>query len=150
CDEQYLEYRINQSKYLGEQLKERGVPIVEPTGGHGVYVDGRRFFPHIPQHQFPSQRLVVALYEEAGVRAVEIGACALGSKEPNTGEDIFPEIETMRIGLSRRVYTNDHMDVIANALGYIYKNRDNYNGMKLVQEGSVTSLRHFTAGFELL
>lgn len=150
CDEQYLEYRINQSKYLGEQLKERGVPIVEPTGGHGVYVDGRRFFPHIPQHQFPSQRLVVALYEEAGVRAVEIGACAFGSKDPNTGEDIFPEIETMRIALSRRVYTNDHMDVIANALGYIYKNRDNYNGMKLVQEGSVTSLRHFTAGFELL
>src|SRR5699024_11691592 len=103
----YLEYRITQSRDLGEQLKERGVPIVEPTGGHGVYVDGRRFFPHIPQHQFPSQRLVVALYEEAGVRAVEIGACAFGSKDPNTGEDIFPEIETMRIALSRRVYTND-------------------------------------------
>lgn len=150
CDEQYLEYRINQVKYLGDQLKERGIPIIEPTGGHGVYVDGRRFFPHIPQHEFPSQRLVVALFEEAGVRAVELGACAFGSKDPKTGEPIWPELETMRISLSRRVYTNNHMDVIANALGDIYKNRDSYKGMKLVYEGPITSLRHFTAGFALL
>lgn len=150
CDEQYLEYRINQAKYLGDRLLEKGVPIVEPTGGHGVYVDGRRFFPHIPQSEFPSQRLVVALYEEAGVRAVEIGACAFGSKNPVTGEPIWPEIETMRIALSRRVYTNSHMDVIANALGEIYKNREQYKGMKLVYEAPITSLRHFTAGFELL
>ncbi|KAA0966379.1 tryptophanase [Sporosarcina sp. ANT_H38] len=150
CDEHYLEYRINQAKYLGDRLLEKGIPIIEPTGGHGVYVDGRRFFPEIPQHQFPSQRLVVALYEVAGVRAVEIGACAFGSKDPVTGDEILPEIETMRIALSRRVYTNSHMDVIANALGEIYKNREQYKGMKLVHEGSVTSLRHFTAGFELL
>lgn len=150
CDEQYLEYRINQVKYLGDQLKAKGVPIVEPTGGHGVYVDGRRFFPNIPQHEFPSQRLVVALYEEAGVRAVELGACAFGSKDKETGEPIWPELETMRISISRRVYTNDHLDVIANALGDIYKARKEYKGMKLVYEGPITSLRHFTAGFELL
>lgn len=150
CDEQYLEYRINQVKYLGDKLKEKGVPIIEPTGGHGVYVDGRRFFPHIPQHEFPSQRLVCALYEEAGVRAVELGACAFGSKDKETGEPIWPELETMRIAISRRVYTNSHMDVIANALGEIYKNREQYKGMKLVYEGPITSLRHFTAGFELL
>lgn len=150
CDEQYLEYRINQVKYLGDKLKEKNVPIIEPTGGHGVYVDGRRFFPNIPQHEFPSQRLVVALYEEAGVRAVEIGACAFGSKDPVTGEPIWPELELMRICVSRRVYTNSHMDVIANALGEIYKNRDQYKGMKLVYESDITSLRHFTAGFELL
>jgi tryptophanase len=150
CDEQYLEYRINQVKYLGDKLKERGVPIIEPTGGHGVYVDGRRFFPQIPQHEFPSQRLVVALYEEAGVRAVELGACAFGSKDKETGEPIWPELETMRIAISRRVYTNSHMDVIANALGDIYENREQYRGMKLVYEGPITSLRHFTAGFELL
>ncbi|MEH7111338.1 tryptophanase [Neobacillus niacini] len=149
-DEQYLEYRINQVKYLGDRLKEKGVPIIEPTGGHGVYVDGRRFFPHIPQSEFPSQRLVVALYEEAGVRAVEIGACAFGAKDPLTGEDIFPEVEVMRIAVSRRVYTNSHMDVIANALGEIYQKREQYRGMKLVYEGPITSLRHFTAGFELL
>lgn len=150
CDEQYLEYRINQVKYLGDKLKEKGIPIIEPTGGHGVYVDGRRFFPHIPQHEFPSQRLVVALYEEAGVRAVELGACAFGSKDPKTGEPIWPELETVRIAISRRVYTNNHMDVIANALEYIYKNRDAYKGLKLVYEGPITALRHFTAGFELL
>ena len=145
-----MEYRINQIKYLGDKLKEVGIPIIEPAGGHGIYVDGRKFFPQIPQHEFPSQRLVVALYEEAGVRAVELGACAFGSKDPQTGEPIWPELETMRIAISRRVYTNSHMDVIANALAYIYKNRDQYKGMKLIYEGKITSLRHFTAGFELL
>jgi tryptophanase len=150
CDEQYLEYRVNQVKYLGDKLKEKGIPIIEPTGGHGVYVDGRRFFPQIPQHEFPSQRLVVALYEEAGVRAVEIGACAFGSKDKQTGEPIWPELETMRIAISRRVYTDNHMDVIVNALAHIYSKRDEYKGMKIVYEGPITSLRHFTAGFELL
>ena len=109
--------------YLGEKLKERGVPIIEPTGGHGVYVDGRRFFPQIPQSEFPSQRLVCALYEEAGVRAVEIGACAFGSIDKITGEPVYPAIEAMRIAINRRVYTNNHMDVIANALGDIYEDR---------------------------
>ena len=150
CEEEYLKYRIEQIAYLGRRLKEAGIPIVEPTGGHGVYVDGRRFFPQIPQHEFPSQRLVVALYEEAGVRACELGACAFGSKDPVTKEPIWPALETMRIAISRRVYTKEHLDVIANALIEIYKNRDSYKGMKLVYEGPVTALRHFTAGFELL
>ncbi len=150
CDEDYLKYRIEHTKYLGDKLLAAGVPIIEPTGGHGVYVDGRRFFPHIPQHQFPSQRLVVALYEAAGVRAVELGACAFGRKDPNDGTDIWPDIECMRIAMSRRVYTRSHLDVIAAALGDIYNERDSYKGMKLVFEGPITSLRHFTAGFELL
>jgi tryptophanase len=150
CDESYLEYRIKQAQYLGDRLKERGVPIIEPTGGHGVYVDGKRFFPHIPQSEFPSQRLVVALYEAAGVRAVELGACAFGRKDAETGEPVWPELEVMRIAISRRVYTQSHLDVIANALGDIYANRDNYRGLKLVYEGPITALRHFTAGFELL
>ncbi|GKX28338.1 tyrosine phenol-lyase [Vallitalea longa] len=149
CDEQYLEYRIKQVKYLGDKLKAAGIPIIEPTGGHGVYVDGRRFFPQIPQHEFPSQRLVVALYEESGVRAVELGACAFGSKDEE-GNPIWPELETMRICVSRRVYTNNHLDVIVNALSDIYKNRDSYKGMKIVHEGPILALRHFTAGFELL
>lgn len=146
----YLEYRIGQVKYLGDKLKEKGIPIIEPTGGHGVYVDGRRFFPHIPQHEFPSQRLVVALYQEAGIRAVEMGACAFGSKDPKTGEPIWPKLETMRISVSRRVYTNSHLDCIANALAYIYENRDKYKGLKMIYEGPIVSLRHFTAGFDLL
>ena len=150
CDEQYLEYRINQVKYLGDMLKEKNVPIIEPTGGHGVYVDGRRFFPQIPQEEFPSQRLVCALYEEAGVRAVELGACAFGKKDLKTGELILPKLETMRIAISRRVYTNNHIEVIAEALGDIYKKRDSYKGMKIIYEGPIQSLRHFTAGFALL
>jgi len=149
-DFEYLDYRIKQVEYLGNKLKEKGVPIIEPVGGHGVYVDGMKFFPQIPQHEFPSQRLVVALYEEAGVRAVEIGACAFGRKDPDTGADIFPELETMRICVSRRVYTNNHLDVIAEALGDIYKKRETYKGMRLVYEGPIVSLRHFTAGFELI
>jgi len=150
CDFDYLDYRIKQVQYLGDQLRSKGVPIIEPTGGHGVYVDAKRFFEHIPQCEFPAQRLVVALYEEAGIRAVELGACAFGSKDPITHEDVWPQLETMRIAISRRVYTNDHMDCIANALGYIYANRESYKGLKLTYQGPIISLRHFTAGFELL
>jgi len=150
CDESYLEYRVGQVAYLGGKLAEKGIPHIQPVGGHGIYVDGRRFFPQIPQARFPSQRLVCALYEEAGVRAVELGACAFGSKDKQTGEPIWPKLETMRIAIPRRVYTNRHLDVVAEALGDIYAKRFDYSGMKLVYEGSVTSLRHFTAGFELL
>ncbi|MEG0442030.1 MAG: tryptophanase, partial [Oscillospiraceae bacterium] len=146
----YLDYRVKQVEYLGNRLKEKGIPIVEPTGGHGVYVDGRRFFPHIPQNEFPSQRLVAALFEVAGVRAVEMGACAFGSKDPVTGEPIWPSLETMRICVSRRVYTNSHLDCIVEALAYIYEHRNEYKGLKMVYEGPIVSLRHFTAGFELL
>lgn len=149
-DFEYLTYRINQVSYLGNKLKEKGIPIIEPIGGHGVYVDGKKFFPQIPQHEFPSQRLVAALYEAAGVRAVEIGACAFGKKDKKTGADIWPDLETMRICVSRRVYTNNHLDVIAEALGDIYKNRNSYKGMRLIHEGPIVSLRHFTAGFELI
>jgi len=149
-DFDYLDYRIKQVEYLGNKLKEAGIPIIEPTGGHGVYVDARRFFPHIPQSEFPAQRLVVALYEISGIRCVELGACAFGTKDPITGEAHWPELETMRIAISRRVYTNNHMDCIANALKDIYAHRDAYRGMKLVYEGPIQSLRHFTAGFELI
>jgi tryptophanase len=146
----YLDYRIKQVEYLGHQLKARNIPIIDPPGGHGIYVDAKRFFPHIPQSEFPAQRLVVALYEEAGIRCVELGACAFGSKDPVTGEPVWPALEVMRIAISRRVYTNRHLDCIVEALSYIYSQRENYRGMKLVYEGPITSLRHFTAGFELL
>lgn len=150
CDFDYLDYRVKQVEYLGNKLMERGVPIIRPTGGHAVYVDGRRFFPHIPQSEFPSQRLVAALYEESGVRAVEIGACCASSIDKETGEVHYPDVETMRICVNRRVYTNAHMDVIANALGDIYDKRDQYRGMKIVKQGPIFALRHFTCGFELL
>ena len=150
CDENYLKYRIEHTAFLAERLMAKSVPIIEPVGGHGVYVNGAAFFPHIPQREFPSQRLVVALYEEAGVRAVELGACAFGSKDPVTGADVWPNIECMRIGIPRRVYTRDHLSVIAEALGDIYAERDKYKGMRLVKEGPITALRHFVAAFEML
>jgi len=150
CDFEYLKYRVGELEYLGSNLDEKGIPIIKPVGGHGIYVDGRRFFPQIPQSEFPSQRLVCALYEEAGIRAVELGACAFGQKDPDTGEDIWPKLEVMRIAVSRRVYTNNHMDVIVNALDHIYKKRDTYKGLRLVYQGPILSLRHFTAGFELI
>lgn len=146
----YLDYRIKQVEYLGNQLKARNIPIIDPPGGHGIYVDAKRFFPHIPQSEFPAQRLVVALYEEAGIRCVELGACAFGTKDPVTGEAVWPALEVMRIAVSRRVYTNRHLDCIVEALSFIYSQRDTYRGMKLVYEGPITSLRHFTAGFEFL
>lgn len=150
CDFEYLKYRVGQLEYIGRSLDEKGIPIIKPVGGHGIYVDGRRFFSQIPQSEFPSQRLVCALYEEAGIRAVELGACAFGQRDPDTGENIWPKLEVMRIAVPRRVYTNNHMDVIVDALDYIYKKRDTYKGLRLVYQGPILSLRHFTAGFELI
>lgn len=150
-DEDYLAYRIGQVQYLGEQLKARGVPVVEPFGGHGVYVDAKRFLPDMHQSKFPAQAIVVALYEEAGVRAVELGTCAFGGAvDENTGEEIYPELELMRICVSRRVYTNRHLDVIVEGLARVYERRNELTGMKLTYEGPVKALRHFTAGFERL
>jgi tryptophanase len=146
--EDYLEYRIDQVAYLGEQLAKKGVPIILPTGGHGVYVDAQKFYPNIPQSEFPGQALVIELYKTAGVRGVELGSCAFSKKDPDTGEIIFPDLELVRLTVSRRVYTNRHMDVVVNALADVYERRDQMKGLKLTYEGPIISLRHFTAKFE--
>ena len=148
--EDYLEYRIDQVAYLGEQLAKKGVPIILPTGGHGVYVDAQKFYPNIPQSEFPGQALVIELYKTAGVRGVELGSCAFSKKDPDTGEIIFPDLELVRLTVSRRVYTNRHMDVVVNALADVYERRDQMKGLKLIYEGPIISLRHFTAKFEPL
>ena len=148
--EDYLEYRIDQVAYLGEQLSKRGVPIILPTGGHGVYVDAQKFYPHIPQSEFPGQAMVIELYKTAGVRGVELGSCAFSKKDPKTGKVIFPDLELVRLTVSRRVYTNRHMDVVVNALADVYERRDKMKGLKLTYEGPIISLRHFTAKFEPL
>ena len=146
--EDYLEYRIDQVAYLGEQLAKKGVPIILPTGGHGVYVDAQKFYPNIPQSEFPGQALVIELYKTAGVRGVELGSCAFSKKDPDKGEIIFPDLELVRLTVSRRVYTNRHMDVVVNALADVYERRDQMKGLKLTYEGPIISLRHFTAKFE--
>jgi len=147
-DEEYLKYRIEQVQYLGEELSKRGIPIILPTGGHGVYVDAQKFYPQIPQSEFPGQALVVELYKTAGVRGVELGSCAFSKKDKETGTIIYPELELVRLTVSRRVYTHRHMDVVINALEDVYKRRDQMKGMELTYEGPIISLRHFTAKFK--
>ncbi|MFL2603605.1 MAG: tryptophanase [Flavobacteriaceae bacterium] len=149
-DEEYLKYRIEQVQYLGEGLSKKGIPIILPTGGHGVYVDVQKFYPHIPQSEFPGQALVVELYKTAGVRGVELGSCAFSKKNKETGEIIYPDLELVRLTVSRRVYTNRHMDVVINALEDVFKRRDQMKGLKLTYEGPIISLRHFTAKFEMI
>jgi tryptophanase len=142
-EESYLAYRIHQTKYLGDRLLEAEVPIFEPVGGHAVYLDIKRFLPHIPQSQFPGMAFTARLYLDAGVRAVELGSLAFAHTDSETGETKFPALELVRLTLPRRVYTQRHLDYVADAIIKIYKERDQLQGLELVWEAPV--MRHFTA-----
>ena len=144
----YLESRIGQVAYLGEQCKAMGIPVQEPFGGHAVFVDAKRFFPHIPQAQYIAQLLAVELYIEGGVRGVEIGTL-LADRDPETGQDRYPRLELLRLAIPRRVYTNNHMDYTATALGNVFQRRESITkGLKIVNEAPI--LRHFTVELERL
>ena len=145
-DEDYLSFRINQVKNLGDMLIDKGIPIVLPPGGHAIYIDALGFLPHIPRDQYPAQALTAALYTEAGVRAVEIGGLMFAHVDSDTGDTIYPDLELVRLAVPRRVYTNTQMNYVAESLIRLYKNRDKIKGLKIIYEAPV--LRHFTARLE--
>lgn len=143
-DDSYLEHRIGQVRYLGERLLEAGIPIVTPIGGHAVFLDARRFLPHVPQDQFPAQALAAQLFVESGVRSMERGIISAGRKADGTNNE--PKLELVRLTIPRRVYTDRHMDVVADAVIECYRNRDQIKGLRFVYEPP--SLRFFTSRFE--
>ena len=147
-DENYLAYRLAHTRYLADRLLESGVPIVEPPGGHAVYLDALRFLPHMPRDQFPGQALVIGLYLEGGIRAVEIGGVMFARKDERTRETIFPELELVRLTIPRRVYTQSHLDYVADTITTLYEKRNSLRGVRIVYE--TRFLRHFTARFELV
>ena len=139
-DENYLSYRMRSAQYLAEGLRRSGVPIVEPPGGHAIYVDAKRFLPHIPPSQFPAQSLVCELYLTAGIRSVEVGSLMFGR---GVGADFKPaSMELVRLALPRRVYTQSHVDFIIEVFGDIARRKESLRGLEITEEPA--SLRHFT------
>jgi tyrosine phenol-lyase len=147
-DEDYLLYRITSTTYLGDHVSRAGVPIVQPPGGHAVYLDAAAFFPHIPALELPGQALVVELYREAGIRAVEIGTVMFGRRDPTTGAEIAAAMELVRLAIPRRVYTQSHVDYVVEAILNIWERRSEVRGYRMVEQAP--ALRHFTARFEAL
>jgi len=135
---------VRQVEQLGEMLRERGVPIVEPVGGHAVYLDARRFLPHLPQDLFPAQSLAAALYIVSGVRSMERGIVSAG-RNPQTGDHYRPRLELVRLTVPRRVYSLRHMRVVADAAAQLLSLRDAISGLEMVYEPP--TLRFFTARF---
>jgi tyrosine phenol-lyase len=143
----HIKARIGQVEYVGEKLLSIGVPIVRPIGGHAIFLDAKRFYPHIPQTQFPAQTLAAELYLDSGIRAMERGIVSAG-RNKETGDHYYPKLELVRLTFPRRVYTQAHCDVLAESVESIFENRENIRGLKMVYEPKY--LRFFQARFERL
>jgi tryptophanase len=145
-DEQYLRYRVRTNEYIGDKLAALGIPIVEPVGGHAVFVDARRFLPHIPPLEYPGQALAVALYELGGIRACEIGTVMFGLRPDGT--EVAAEADLVRLAMPRRVYTQSHADYVVEVFEEVLSIRDRLRGLRIARQPP--QLRHFTAEFEPL
>jgi tyrosine phenol-lyase len=143
----HIRSRIGQVRYLGELLTDWGIPITLPVGGHAVFLDAAAFYPHLPQIQFPAQTLAAELYLDSGIRSMERGIASAG-RDPKTGDHYYPKLELTRLTIPRRVYTQAHMDVVAEAVKAVYDTRQTTRGLKMVFEPKY--LRFFQARFERL
>jgi tryptophanase len=143
----YLNYRIQSTAYLGNHLKALGIPIIEPVGGHAVYVDAKAFYQHIPPHAFPGQALVCQLYLAGGIRSCEIGSVMFG-KYAEDGSLIPAPMELVRLAIPRRVYTQSHIDYVIETFASLTEGKEHVNGFRITYEPPF--LRHFTARFEPL
>ena len=141
----YVRARVGQVRYLGELLMDWDVPIVQPVGGHAIFLDAKRFYPHLPQDLFPAQTLAAELYLDSGVRGMERGIVSAG-RDPETGQHRYPALELTRLAIPRRVYTQAHMDVVAESVKAVYDNREQVRGLRMVYEPEY--LRFFQARFE--
>ena len=140
--EDYLKYRIASTAYLANGIHAQGAPVVQPPGGHAVYIDAKALLPHIPSEAFPGQALVCALYEYGGIRAVEVGSLMFG-KQDAKGHFVPPPLELVRLAIPRRVYTHLHFDYVIEVVGKVVKEKDRLRGFKITYE--TPSMRHFTA-----
>jgi tryptophanase len=147
-NEDYLHYRVRSVEYLGEGLIRAGVRIVEPPGGHAIYIDAADFCEHLTPDEFPGQALVCELYRHAGIRGVEIGSVMFGRTDPATGKTIHPPMQLVRLAIPRRVYTQSHIDYVIEAVAEVYADRQAIKGLRIVEAPEV--LRHFTAKFQQL
>ncbi|UCH63197.1 MAG: tryptophanase [Fidelibacterota bacterium] len=144
--EDYLTYRLASTRYLGEHIAREGIPIVQPPGGHAIYIDARAMLSHIPPQQYPGQALACELYLEAGIRSLEIGSVMFGKTEAGGVEDTPAEMELVRLAIPRRAYTQSHVDYLVEAIISVFERRQDIRGMKLTWQAPY--LRHFTAKYE--
>jgi tyrosine phenol-lyase len=147
-DEHYLQYRLASVRYLGEHIAREGVPIVQPPGGHAIYIDAGLMLPHIPPLHYPGQSLVVELYREGGIRATEIGSVMFGQRDPETGQELPARKELVRLAIPRRVYTQSHVDYVVEAILNVFARREQLRGYRITWQ--TPFLRHFSCHFEPL
>lgn len=148
-DEAYLSYRIGQVRRFGELLQRNGIPIVEPVGGHAVFIDARKFFPNVPEDEFPAQLLCVELYKEGGVRTVEIGSVLIG-RNPDTGENIRPDLDLCRVTIPRRVYTGEHLEYVADVVSTVHEEKGTQLRHGLAFDIESPGIRHFGSTFRFV